>query len=330
MNRHSLATIAQWLGQTVDQPHRIRLFQQDSRLVEPGDLFFAIRGEKVDGHTFLQEVAQQGACAAVVAADYCGDSYGMVLLVVDDVIAALHRMAKIVFACRRAKVIAVTGSVGKTTTKEFIATLLSKKFSVAKTPGSVNSQVGLPLFILNHISDEEIAVIEMGMSAAGEITKLIDIAPPDIVLVTKIALAHAAFFPRGMPEIAQAKAEIFSCPQIELGLINVQAGQFEAIRTAGQCRKVIFGLESEAGEKDYMLCTRGEQFQIIEKGEPSPCFRLPFQVTHLCENFLGSAAVARHLGLSWEEICEQAAHLKTYKNRFEIVEREGITFLNDS
>ena len=150
------------------------MFQQDSREIQPGDLFFALQGEKVDGHIYLQEVAAKGACAAVVSKNYSGDHFGMVLFAVDDVLGSMQMMAKTIFSQNKARVVAVTGSVGKTTTKEFIATLLQSKFRVIKTPGNANSQVGLPLFILNNVIDEEFFVVEMGMTASGEIAKLIE------------------------------------------------------------------------------------------------------------------------------------------------------------
>lgn len=330
MNTYHLRQIAAWLGTPVQRDGLIRLFQHDSRLVQPGDLFCALKGEKVDSHFFLKEVAEQGALAAVVSTTYQGEDYGLQLLAVDDVIEALHQMAKGAFRLRKTRVVGVTGSVGKTTTKEFIATLLEGQFSVAKTPGNANSKVGLPLSILNSLGTEEVFVEEMGMSSFHDIERLIAIAPPEIALVTKIALAHAAFFSEGLEGIARAKAEILSHPQTKLGVINAQAIRFSSMQQTGTCDRISYGLKEEFPEADYVLETVGTEYQIVEMGQRSPLFTLPFQATHLCENFLGAAAICRKMGMSWDQITAQAQKLKVYKNRFERLEVKGIIFLNDS
>ena len=148
----------------------------DSRMVQKGTLFFALTGEKVDGHSFLEEVASKGAIAAIVSESYRGSNYGLVLIFVPDVKKALQDLAEHVFREKSPLVIGVTGTVGKTTTKEFLAGLLGKKFRVMKTPGSMNSQVGLPLTVLNWEGQEEIVILEMGMSEKGEIKRLVEIA----------------------------------------------------------------------------------------------------------------------------------------------------------
>ncbi len=320
----NLAQAGKWLGREINDSRIIEKFVQESQLVSPGDLFFAIQGERVDGHAFLEEVARKGAIAAIVSTTYQGSNFGMYLIPVEDVIEALQTLAKECFGFRKDKVIAVTGSVGKTTTKEFIATLLAQKMRVAKTPGSINSQVGLPLFILNCSEDVDCCVLEMGMSHPQEIAKLVEIAPPDIAVVTQIALAHAAFFPNGVEDIARAKAEIFSHPKTQVGIISAQAAHFDSIRNGGGCQKWIYGVEG------CCLKMGDHGFQIVEGDELSPIFTLPFIASHLCENFLAAAVVARKMGLSWEEIIQGAQLLKMQTNRFEIEERDGVTFLNDS
>src|SRR3989344_3165971 len=136
MRDFTLTSVATLLGQTSESSQKIRRFQQDSRQVMEGDLFFAVKGEKVDGHDFLKDVAAKGALGAVVSREYQGDSYGLHLIFVRDVLIALQSLAKTVFNNRTTQVVAVTGSAGKTTTKEFIATLLEGKFKTAKTPGN--------------------------------------------------------------------------------------------------------------------------------------------------------------------------------------------------
>jgi len=223
----------------------------------------------------------------------------------------------------------VTGSVGKTTTKEFIATLLEAKFRVGKTPGNANSQIGIPLSILNAEGNEEIFVMEMGMSLPHEIEKLIDIAPPEVCIITKVALAHAASFPEGLEGIAAAKAEILTRSETRLGILNHQVAKFTASQK-GNCLKMTFGLENEVGDSDFVLCREGSNFYAKEKGECTSAFILPFSASHLCENFIGAASVARSMGMQWSEIILQAQKLTVYMRRFETVLRKGIIFINDS
>lgn len=323
MAHFHLSQIARILGKDAAQDVLITGFQQDNREIASGNLFFALKGEKVDGHAFLEDVYARGGRSAIVSKEYAGEHFGLALIKVDNVLSALHDLARYVHASRSTRVIAVTGSVGKTTTKEFIATLLEGQFKVAKTPGNANSQVGVPLSILNARGDEELFVIEMGMSQKGEIEKLISIAPPEISVVTNISYAHVVFFPEGIEGIARAKAEIFSSSQTRLGIASAQAAQFDSVLQTGSCPKIIYG------PGDYVL-QRGEEVRVIQRHKASPPLQLPFEASHLCENFLAAAAVAREMGMSWEGIASQTPKLSTLSKRFEKIVRQGITFINDS
>lgn len=329
MPEWNFAQIAKWLGAESSSLYKkIHGFKQNSQEIMPGDLFFALKGEKVDGHRYLKEIATKGAIGAVVRKDYTGDNFGLELFYVKDVLHSLHALAKTVHQLRSQRTIGVTGSVGKTTMKEFIATLLSP-FNVEKTPGNANSQVGVPLSILNSEGKAAIFVMEMGMSQAHEIEKLVQIAPPEIALVGRIALAHAAFFSDGIQGIARAKHEILSHPQTKLGILHAQAMQFPTANT-GSCEKCTYALQEEGLEAHFVLCSVDSQFFVKENAEQSPVFSLPFTAKHLCENFLGAAAVARSLGIGWEEILSQMDKLRVYTHRFEIIARNGITFVDDS
>lgn len=331
MKGERLKAIAKRLKSNVLSEKVIEGAEADSRKIQKGGLFFALKGEQVDGHAFLKDVAAREAAGAVVDKNYDGDSFGLDLIRVDDVLASLQNLSQEILASRPAKVVAVTGSVGKTTTKEFIATLLEAKYKVAKTPGNNNTQVGLPLSILNSDGNEEIFVMEMGMTQAGEIRRLVQIAPPDIAVLTKVALSHAAFFPTGMEGIASAKGEIFSHPKTRLGIINAQAASFAPILQTGSCKKCVYSLqEKETNEAEYVLHMAGFEWTISERQNFSPHFKLPFVATHLCEDFLAAAAVCRALDMHWEEILTKALDLKVYQKRFETIEKEGITFINDS
>lgn len=315
-----LSDIAALLNLNVARDVAICGFEQDSRKVAKGFLFFAIKGEKTDGHHFLSDVAHRGACAAVVSDSYAGEDFGLVLLRVADVLDALQALARQVHQKRNPRVIGVTGSVGKTTTKEFIAGLLEARFKVAKTPGNANSQVSMALSILNESKEHEVFVMEMGMSQKGEMQRLVSIAPPEIAVVTPITHAHVLFFPDGIEGIAQEKARILSHPQTRLGIVSAQAASFSVVRDTGSCEKIL------CGQKDYVL----EEMRVVESGVAGPVLPFPFEAAHLRDNFLIAVAVARAMGLSWEEIAQQAPRLQMVSKRFEKIVRDGITFINDS
>ncbi|MBS0620040.1 MAG: UDP-N-acetylmuramoyl-tripeptide--D-alanyl-D-alanine ligase [Verrucomicrobia bacterium] len=325
-----LQQIAEFLGCRIQKEAAVTHFCQDSRLAEAGSLFFALSGNTVDGHDFLQMAAEKGAIAAVVAKSYMGPNFGLDLLFVPDVLRALQLLASKVQEGRAQKVIGVTGSVGKTTVKEFIATLLGKKFRVAKTPGNANSQVSVPLSVLNAAGDEEVFVAEMGMSQPGEIARLVKILPPDIAVITKIALAHAQSFPDGLEGIAKAKAEILSHPKTRLALINEQAWHFAQVRNAASMPHLTYAVGGSALQCNYSLGKEGEYCYLLEKGIPSPKFRLPFQADHLAENLTGALAVVRQLGMTWEEILPYVDGMTPYHRRFEQVVRDGVLFIDDS
>jgi UDP-N-acetylmuramoyl-tripeptide--D-alanyl-D-alanine ligase len=301
-------------------------FETDSRLVKEGTVFVALRGKKVDGHRFLEDVAKNKAAAAVVASDYRGEDFGLPLLMVDDVLAAIQEAARKIYAARKVKAVAVTGSVGKTTTKEFIATLLEGKFRVFKTPASANSQVGIPMSILNWNGKSDVCVFEMAMSEPGHIRKLIEIAPPDMAVLTKIGVSHAAFFKDGVEGIAAAKAEIFSHPNTRLAIVNGSASHFQAISQL-KLDRIYFGDTLHA---EYRIEKVEEGVVVFERGKRSPVMTVSLEASHMLENFCAAVVVARQLGLTWDEISAQASKLRAFKRRFEKIEKKGVTYFNDS
>jgi UDP-N-acetylmuramoyl-tripeptide--D-alanyl-D-alanine ligase len=331
MKNRPLSWFTEHLKKNFISSEAVTAVEFDSRRVEKGNLFFALPGKKVDGHSFLKDVAEKGACAAVVSKEYQGDSFGLPLIIVEVVTQALHLLAKKEIEERNIPVTAVTGSVGKTTTKEFLASLLQKRFRLAKTPGNANSQVGFPVSILNSSDEIELFVVEMGMTASGEISRLIDIAPPVVSLITRVGTAHVGGFADGIEGIARAKAEIFSHPKTRFGLFNAANAQFEVLSHTGMCAKKSFAFERICSTPaDFVLKIQDEGFVIEEEGKSTAPFHLPFYATHLCEDFIAAAAAARLLGLEWEEILERAQALKPFKWRFEKIEKEGVIYINDA
>jgi len=330
---NKLSKIGSLLGIQVEKESSIQKCQIDSRQLGPGDLFFAIKGQTVDGHQFLEVVAKKGAVGAVVSKSYQGEAFGLQLFRVEDVEKTLHQLAKEFFRKRSEKVVAITGSMGKTTTKEFLACLLSARYRVGKTPGNHNTQLTVPLTLLNLEDELDILVLEMGMSRQKEIAKLVQLAPPDLAIITRIAPAGIEGFVGGFEAVAKAKAEIFSHPATKWGVISAQAADFSEVLYAGGVPKRIYGWKKHLSDPrvaDFVMEEKNHGLIIHEPdGSKSPPIGLSFEATHIQENFLAAASAARMLGVSWEEIRQKAKELKPFPKRFEKIERDGITFIQD-
>jgi UDP-N-acetylmuramoyl-tripeptide--D-alanyl-D-alanine ligase len=328
MPNYSLRELVSLIGCTADCEASVSGVAVDSRLLNAGELFFALKGEKVDGHDYLLQVASKGAVAAVVHRSYQGDIPGFPLFYVEDVLNSLQTIAKKTLAARKPLVVAVTGSVGKTTTKEFIAGLLRSKYLVAASPGNSNSQIGLPLAILNHTEGkEDILVLEMGMTEKGQLAALVQIAPPHIALITTTALVHACNF-SGLDEIGRTKAEIFSHPSTQMGILDRGIVNFEELAQMGPCRKASFAVDRF--DADFSLRLESNKMAIDSPEGVGLLPILPLPGLHNRHNLLGAVAVARTLGLEWEEIALAMARLELPERRLEMVEKEGVLFVNDS
>lgn len=301
----------------------------DSRLIEPKQVFFALKGARVDGHASLAEAASKGAIAAVVNQNYSGEDFGLPLLRVEDGLQALQKLAQTILAQRSSKIVAITGSVGKTTTKDFTTALLRQKYCVASSPGNSNSKIGLPLAILNHTTGkEDFLVLEMGMTFPGEISDLIQIAPPHIAVITSVALVHAENF-SSLEEIAFAKGEILGHPKTALGIIAREIEAYDLIKTIGSCRKLSFSTASR--QADYYLEGTAKQFKVRCFGEDNISLpSLALAGKHNRHNLLAAVAVARSLQISWEEITQAIPLLALPERRLQTVEKSGIVFINDS
>src|SRR3977135_2811579 len=193
----------------------------DSRSVGAGQIFFAVKGERLDGHDFVNEALEKGAVAAIVREDRVGQYTDKTrLLAVDDTLVALQTLATAVRKLWGRPLVAVTGSAGKTTTKEAIAHVLGIRFGVLKSEGNFNNHFGLPLMLLKLEPEHDVAVIEMGMSHAGEIRALAKIAQPEVGVVTNVAPVHLEFFD-SIAGIARAKYELIeSLPASGIAVLN--------------------------------------------------------------------------------------------------------------
>ncbi len=323
MRNRPLSEIAGRLDLKCGAEIQVSGYQVDSRRIGSGEMFFALTGAKVDGHAFLADVAARGGIAAVVSNAYTGPNFGLNLFAVPDVLACLHNLAREFLAESNAIVVGITGSMGKTTTKDFTATLLEGKFRVGKTYSSYNTRLTLPITILNLVGDEEVVVLEMGMGELGDIAKLVAIAPPNIAVLTNVTMAHyGSIFPDGITGVAKAKAEIFGSSKIQKAIFFHELD--EEIVGAISCEKLSFSLKNSAA--DYFL----SDSVVDERGVRAHRFSIPFTQPHVHHNFLAAVSVARALGMDWVEIDSQVDKLKLPKMRFEQFEREGIIFVNDA
>lgn len=328
MPNYSLKQFAEKLGLPCEKENSFSNIAVDTRLMAPNTLFFALPGANVDGHKFLKEAKEKGAVAAVVKKNYTGDNFGLPLLFVDDVLESLQTITREILLERKTKIVGVTGSLGKTTTKDFITALLRPKFRVSSTPGNSNSQIGIPLAILNHTTGEEdILVIEMGMTVPGNISKLLQIAPPDIAIITTVALVHACNF-ESLHAIAKTKAEILSHPKTRLGILDRGIENYEEIAKIGGCQKISFALDSQ--EADFSLQMAENSLIIRENGQDIVMDPIPVPGRHNLHNFLGASVVARQFGITWEEIRATLPALNLPERRLQFVQKHGALFVNDS
>lgn len=302
----------------------------DSRLVVRDNLFFALKGGKTDGHLYLKDAAEKGAVAAVVRNDYDGPHFGITLLYVADPLDTLQQLARDVLAQQHCKVAAITGSVGKTTTKEFMYTILSGKYRTLRTPGNANSQIGLPLALLNGLAgDEEIVICEMGMTHPGNIQNLTRIAPPYLGIITGVEYVHACNF-EGLAGIAEAKAEILTHPSTAFALVNSSVPNIDKILSKKHPKVFTFGAQGNDGYFKFETNPQGN-LQVLHEGEilaGFPPLSLPGK--HNATNFLIAAASGYLLGMQWDEIALRQPLLRLPERRLQFVEKNGVLYVNDS
>jgi len=329
MKSGTIKEIAYRLGASCKSDQSFKGYSVDSRMLSSGNLFIALEGENSDGHQFLEEAAKRKAAGAVVSSSYDGESYGLPLIKVNKPLHALQTLAKnFVQGLKKTKIVGITGSVGKTSVKEMAATLLKAKYRVFSSQGNFNSQIGLPLTILNNIfGDEDVLVLEMGMSLTGEISRLIAIAPPTIALINNVEYVHAANF-KDLRAISRAKGEILLHPKTELGILSYDIQNRMQLIGMGDCRKLTFSVVSP--QADAYLSSDGPPFEGKIGETPVNLKHFPFKGRHNLHNFLAAATIAMQLGMGWEEILACIPFLKNPSLRQESVHAKGITVINDA
>ena len=291
----------------IPQDTLFRNLERDSRAVQPGDLFLAIRGERLDGHDFVAEAAAKGAAAALVARDWAARHPipPLPLLAVDDPVPALQRLAAAHRAALDLTVVGVTGSVGKTSTKEVIAAALAPRFRTYRSPGNLNNEIGLPLSLLDLTPESEVAVLEMGGAYAfGELTLLADIAQPRIAVVTNVYPVHLERMGT-IEAIADTKAELVEAiPADGVAVLNGDDPRVRAM--AGRCRgRVIFyglGAGNDVRASDVTTeALEGTRFWLHLGGERLH-IKVPLVGGHAIQLALAAVAVGHALGLHISEM----------------------------
>jgi len=308
--------------------------QTDSRLVTTGSIFIALPGEVSDGHLFAPSAIDNGA--ALLLVDHALD-LPVSQVVVADTLTALADLARLVVARVRArgklKVIGITGSNGKTTTKNMLRAVLETAGTTIAPPGSFNNQVGAPLSMLSIDSDTRFLVVEMGAAGVGEIARTVGIAIPDISVVLKVGLAHAGEF-GGIEQTQRAKAEIVTqLPTDAVAVLNIDDERVAAMASLTQARPVWFGLDAAADVRadDLRATASGTAFTLIEGDIHRPVL-LKILGEHHVMNALATLAVARELGLDLDAAITALESVpRAERWRMEVLTRsDGIVVINDA
>ncbi|MBM3745589.1 MAG: UDP-N-acetylmuramoyl-tripeptide--D-alanyl-D-alanine ligase [Acidobacteria bacterium] len=305
------------------EPLPVKGWSVDSRTLAPGDLFFALRGPRHDGHDYVAAAFARGAVAAVV--ERALDSAGP-LLVVPDALAALHALAGWVRSRFAGRVVAVTGSAGKTTTKDAITHLLAVALPVGKSEGNLNNHVGVPLSLLRLPPQARAAVIEIGMNHAGEIRQLAGIARPSVGVVTNVGYAHAEFF-GSIEGVARAKRELVEAlPADGVAVLNADDARVAAFRQAHSGPAVTFGFSPAADVRAQRmeLTAEGARFRVDDVE-----FETALAGRHGVLNLLAGLAVARLFGIPAETLREAVRCFTLPAMRGRRFGHRGVTILDD-
>ncbi len=315
-------------------------FRKDSRDIGAGDVFVCIPGERVDGHEFAAQAVAGGAVAVI--AEHIPPNFPQegpdadnqpVCLLVENSVRALGQIAAAWRSCTRAKVVGITGSAGKTTVKELVATILSKAGKVAKNPLNLNNQIGLPLSMLEAAGDEDFWVFEVGISQSQDMSELGPILQPDYAMILNVGPAHVQGL-GGVRQVAASKSELLAYVQPNgVGLINGDYPELveEAALVLPHCQSFSCQRASRRYNGEYLgpepgglgryrLWLMGKELELV----------LPLRGAYVAENLVAAAAVSYACGASLEAIKEGFADFRPTPQRFEISRLNGLTIIDDS
>lgn len=308
----------------------------DSRTIAPGELFFAVRGERLDGHDFVAAALERGAVGAVVSrarvASLPDAALKHPLLLCDDPLVALQTLAAHVRRRWGRTLVGITGSAGKTTTKEAVALALGARFNVLKSHGNLNNGFGLPLQLLRLEPEHDFAVIEMGMNHTGEIAALALIAGPDWGVVTNVGNAHVENFADGQAGIARAKFELVEAlPANGVAFLNCDDAYVSQFGRGLLGRAVYFGQGPCADPRILAVAEDEQGVQVhYRAGEQEGELRLNLLGAHNALNAMAGLAVALEAGVELVAAVTALSHLAAGDKRGEVLQLGGATILNDS
>ena len=341
-----LAVPADELGPNFDRDAVATGYSIDSRTIRRGEVFFAVRGERMDGHDFLAQAFEKGAIAAVVSKEKFLELAERVaagvrlpmsraippaLIPSEDTLIALQLLAQAVRRLWARPLIAVTGSAGKTTTKEAIAHVLTTRFHVHKSEGNFNNHFGLPLMLLKLEPEHDCAVVELGMSHLGEITALAQIAQPDTGVVTNVAPVHLEFF-KDISEIARAKYELIEClPKTGTAVLNADDEFVSQFGKEFKGKVISYGLAPNANVRAENVESKGEQGSVFDvlAGNRREHAALSLVGSHNIHNALAAIAVALERGIPLPDAVASLATMAAADKRGQVVRLGNITVIND-
>lgn len=313
----------------------ISSFSKDTRTIQKNDCYVGIKGESFDGNAFYEEAFQKGASACLLDSfeGALQDEDERVIILVKDTVIALQKLAAYVRSQLNIPVIAVTGSVGKTTTKDLIASLLSQKYKVLKSPGNLNGQIGLPLNILKY-QDEDVLVLEMGMNDFGQIETLSKIAQPTIAVITNIGTAHLGIL-GSRENILKAKMEILEGLKPEgTVVINQDNDLLRAWyeKNKNQYKVITYGIKQESNytAKEIQFYEDRSEYWLYKKEKKIRKIVVPIGGSHFVQNSLCAIAVGELFHIPIEKIEKGILSFELTKKRMDITTTEdGVTIIND-
>lgn len=336
MKELTLAQIAEACGGTLiggneAKEYTVTGVEIDSRRVKAGDLFVAIPGEKVDGHKFIPDVLKKGAYALSQQSLDVDGAY----ILVEDTVTAMKRLARFYRNTLDIKVVGITGSVGKTSTKEMIASVLGTKFRVHKTQGNFNNGIGLPLTIFQIEKEHQVAVLEMGISEFGEMHELADMAQPDIMVITNIGLCHLENL-KTRDGILKAKTESFAHLKPDgVVILNGDDDKLSTVEQVAGRKPVFYGIKGrnlcETSVCADAVTEHGLEGMTAEFHTPQGDMEvfIPIPGEHNVYNALAATCVAEQLGLSMDEIKCGIAAAYTISGRTNLIHTKGMTVIDD-
>ncbi|MGV2640446.1 UDP-N-acetylmuramoyl-tripeptide--D-alanyl-D-alanine ligase [Clostridium perfringens] len=310
----------------------IKAVSTDTRKIEEGTMFIALKGENFNGNNYVLEAFNKGAKIAIVDEVKCDLNElkeDVALIKVQNTGRALMDLAKFYREKLGLKVVGITGSAGKTSTKDLVAAVLSDKYKVFKTKGNFNNEIGLPLMILELDSTYDVAILEMGMRGLGQIKELAEIASPDLGIITNIGISHIEIL-KTRENILKAKMEIATFFDKNNTLVVCGNDDFLGVLPEAEYKIVKTGVGEnfKIGAKNIALEELSSKFTVYD-GEKEEEFSLDMPGEHNISNLMLGIAIAKELGVSFEEMKRGLKNIEATSMRLELIKKDGFSILND-